>query len=157
MSETQAPPKTPAEILAELEQLVAERTVAVKGEDPETARKIEDAQADLEYLALVAKFNQLGKQDHAYTIVDLTAHGQGFVVLVINERAELHRRMIQQAAKGDDAIFDAKATEIVRECVKHPALDVYDAVASKLPAVPNICLMAVQDLWGARAKIRRGK
>lgn len=148
--------KTPAEVLAELERQVAEKAAAVKGADPETARKIDDAKADLEYLGLVEKFNALGKQGQKYAIVDVTSHGHGFIVLVSSPKAELHRKTISHLVK-DEKLTDAKIVEIVREYVKHPALETFDSMLSVLPSVADVCFAALTDLWGARARIRLEK
>ncbi|MDB4946233.1 MAG: hypothetical protein JWP97_5767 [Labilithrix sp.] len=148
--------KTPVEILAELEQQLAAKTLEIKGADPETARKIDDTKADLEYLGLVGKFNALGKQNQKYAIVDVTSHGKGFIVVAIGPKAEMHRKAVAALAK-EDKLTDAKLLEIVRECVQHPALDTFDVLVAELPAVTDVCFLAVQDLWGARAKIRLEK
>lgn len=148
--------KTPAEILAELEQQVEAKTVAVKGADPETARKIEDAKADLAYLALVEKYNAIGRQGQKYAIVDVTSHGRGFVVLVTGPKAEVHRKSVQHLVK-EDKLTDAKLHEITRDYVKHPSVEEFDAMVAELPSVTDVCFLAVQDLWGARAKIRLEK
>lgn len=148
--------KTPAEILAELEAEIARRTIEVKGEDPDTARKIEDAKGDLEYLALVERFNRLGKQGQKYSIIDVTAHGRGFIVVVLGPRAELHRKTVAALAR-EDKLTDAKLLEIAREYVQHPKPEEFDAMAAELPLIVDPCFMAVQELWGARAKIRLAK
>jgi hypothetical protein len=148
--------KTPAEILAELEQQIAAKTTEIKGADPETARKIEDAKADLEYLALVQKFNALGKQGQKYAIVDVTSYGKGFLVLVNGPKAELHSKTISHLSK-EDKLTDAKVQEIVREYVKHPSLEVFDAMIAEMPHSLFTCFAAIQDLWGTRAKIRLEK
>lgn len=149
-------PKTPAEILAELEAEIAKRSIEVKGEDPDTAKKIDEARADLEYLALVERFGKIGKQDQKWSIVDVTAHGRGFIVLVLGPRAEVHRKTVQALAR-DEKLTDAKLLEIVREYVQHPKLEEFDAMTSELPVLVDPCFLAVQDLWGARAKVRREK
>lgn len=154
MSDTTA--KTPAEILAELEAQIATKTTEIKGADPETSRKIEDAKADLEYLALVQRFNALGKQGQKYAIVDITSHGKGFVVVVNGPKAELHRKTISHLVK-EDKLTSAKLLEITREYVKHPALDDFDTMIAEVPAVPDVCFEALQDLWGQRARIRLEK
>lgn len=148
--------KTPAEILAELEGQIAAKTTEIKGEDPETARKIEDAKADLEYLALVQRFNAIGKQNQKYAIVDVTSYGKGFVVLVNGPKAELHRKTIAHLAK-EDKLTDAKLLEVVREYVKHPSLEAFDAMVAEVPLCTDVCSAALQDLWGARARIRLEK
>lgn len=148
--------KTPAEILADLEQQIAAKTTAIKGADPETSRKISDAKDDLAYLALVEKFNALGKQGQKYAIVDVTAHGKGFVVLVTGPKAEIHRKTVSHLAK-EEKLTNAKLLEIARDYVKHPTLEEFDAMVSELPAVTDVCFLAVEDLWGARAKIRLEK
>lgn len=148
--------KTPTEILADLEQQLATKTTEVRGEDPEIARKIEDAKADLDYLALVQRFNAIGKQGQKYAIVDVTSHGKGFVALVSSPKAEVHRKAIAHLAKTDD-LTDAKLLEITREYVKHPAIETFDAMISEVPSVQDVCFLAVQDLWGARARIRLEK
>lgn len=152
--------KTPAEILAEtlaaLEKQVAEKTAAVRGEAPETSRKIEEAKADLEYLSLVERFNALGKQGQRYAIVDVTSHGKGFVVVVLGPKAELHRKAIGHLVK-EDKLTDAKVIEITRDYVKHPSLEAFDAMIAEVPSVADVCFRAVSDLWGARARIRQEK
>lgn len=148
--------KTPAEILADLERQLAEKTAEVKGADPDTARKIEDAKADLEYLSLVQRFNAVGKQGQKYAIVDVTAHGKGFVVLVASPKAELHRKTISHLVKKDE-LTDAKILEITREYVRHPAIESFDAMVAEVPSVTDVCFAAVSDLWGARARIRLEK
>lgn len=155
-NENEKTEKTPAEILAELEQQIAAKTTEIKGADPETSRKIEDAKADLEYLGLVEKFNALGKQGQKYAIVDVTSHGKGFIVLVNGPRAELHSKAVTHLAK-QDGLTDAKVIEIVREYVKHPALETFDAMLTEVPSCMYVCFQAVQDLWGARARIRLEK
>lgn len=148
--------KTPTEILAELEQQIAEKTLALKGDEPETTKKIEEAKADLEYLALQERFNALGKQDQKYAIVDVTSHGKGFVVLVTGPRAEVHRKAFAHLVRKDE-LTDAKILEITREYVRHPEVEAFDAMASELPAVVDVCFLAIQELWGARARIRQAK
>lgn len=148
--------KTPTEILADLELQIAAKTTEIRGEDPDTVRKIEDAKADLEYLALVQRFNALGKQGHKYAIVDVTSYGKGFVVLVNGPKAELHRKMISHLVK-EDKLTDAKLLEITREYVKHPEIDAFDAMLTEVPAAQDVCFMALQDLWGQRARIRLEK
>ncbi len=148
--------KTPTEILAELEQQIAAKTTEIKGEDPATAQKIDDAKADLEYLALVQRFNAIGKQGQKYAIVDVTSYGKGFVVLVNSPKAELHRKTITHLVK-EDKLTDAKLLEITREYVKHPELETFDAMLTEVPAAQDICFMALQDLWGQRARVRLAK
>lgn len=148
--------KTSAEILAELEQQVEARTKQVKGEDPETTRKIEDARADLEYLALVEKFNAFGKQGQKYAIVDVTSHGKGFVVLVNGPMAEVHRKTITHLVKNDQ-LTDEKLLEIAMTYVKHPSIEQFATMIAEVPSVQDMCNAAIQDLWGARARIRLEK
>lgn len=148
--------KTPAEILADLEQQIASKTLEVRGEDVETQRKIESAKADLEYLELQKRFNALGKQGEKYAIVDVTAHGRGFVVVVTGPKAELHRKTITHLAKNDE-LTDAKLLEIARDYVKHPEIEAFDAMVAEVPDVQDVCFLAVKDLWGARARIRLAK
>jgi hypothetical protein len=144
---------TPTEILAALEQQLASKTIQVKGQDPETARKIEQAKADLEYLGLVERFNAVGKQGQKYAIVDVTEHGKGFVVLVLGPRAEVHRKAVAHLASKDE-LTNAKLVEIAREYVKHPSQEDFDAMLAEVPAVGEVCFAAISDLWGARARIR---
>lgn len=148
--------KTPAEILADLEEEIATKTTAIKGADPETDRKIADAKTDLEYLALVERFNGLGKQGQRYAIVDVTSYGKGFVVLVNGPKAELHRKTITHLAK-EDKLTDAKISEIVSEYVKHPSSEAFAAIVAEVPLCTDVCFAALQDLWGARARIRLEK
>lgn len=148
--------KTPAEILSELEEQISAKTAEIKGADPETSKKIEDAKADLEYLSLVQKFNALGKHGQKYAIVDVTSHGKGFIVLVNGPKAEMHRKTVTHLVK-EEKLTDAKLHEITREYVKHPSVEAFDAMVSELPVVTDICFMAVQDLWGQRARIRLEK
>lgn len=148
--------KTPAEILADLEQQIAAKTTEVKGVDPETSRKIEDAKADLEYLGLVQRFDALGKHGQKYAIVDVTSYGKGFVVLVNGPKAELHRKTISHLVK-EEKLDDEKLLAITREYVKHPALEDFDAMLAEVPSVQEVCFLALQDLWGQRARIRLAK
>lgn len=148
--------KTSAEILSELEQQVEARTKQVKGEDPETARKIDDAKADLEYLALVEKFNSVGKQGQKYAIVDVTSYGKGFVVLVNGPMAEVHRKTITHLVKQDQ-LSDEKLLEITMSYVKHPPIEQFATMIAEVPSVQDMCTAAIQDLWGARARIRLEK
>jgi len=148
--------KTQAEILAELEQQVEARTKEVRGEDPETARKIETAKSDLEYLSLVEKFNAFGKQGQKYAIVDVTSHGKGFVVLVNGPLAEVHRKTITHLAKQDQ-LSDEKLLEITMSYVKHPSVEQFATMIAEVPLLQDMCSAAIQDLWGARARIRLEK
>lgn len=148
--------KTPAEILAELESQIAKRAVEVRGADPETARKIQEAKDSLEYLALEERFNASGKKDQTYAIVDATPYGRGFIVLVTSTKAELHRKTVNHLANKGEFTFD-KIAEIVREYVRHPAIETYDETVTLHPDIVMTCWHAVDDLWGARAKIRREK
>lgn len=148
--------KTPTEILAELEQQIAAKTTEIKGDDPDTARKISDAKSDLEFLALIERFNTLGKQGQKYAVVDVTSYGKGFVVVVNGPKAELHRKAISHLVK-EDKLTDAKVLEITREYVKHPSLEVFDAMIAEVPSVQDVCFAAISDLWGARTRIRLEK
>lgn len=155
-SEALATTRTPAEILAALEQELAAKTTEVKGEDPDTAKKIEVAKADLEYLALVQRFNAHGKQGQKYNVVDVTLHGLGFVVVVNSPKADLHRKAISHLVK-EDKLTDAKVLEIVRDYVKHPALETFDEMVTEAPYVVDVCYAAITELWGQRARIRAEK
>lgn len=153
---TESTEKTPAEILAELERQLEAKTVEVKGADPETAQKIESAKSDLEYLALVQRFNAQGKQGQKYAIVDITSHGLGFVVLVNGPRAELHSKTIAHLAT-EGKVTDEKVLEITREYVQHPSPEVFDKILSEAPRAGFVCWQALTDLWGERARIRQEK
>ncbi len=148
--------KSPADILAELERQVEARKAEVLGSDPETARKIEEAKADLEYLDLVQRFSKLGKQGQKFAIVDVSAHGKGFIVLVTGPKAELHHKTLAHLVK-EDSVTPEQVLAIVREYVKHPSVEAFDAIVAETPSVVDVCLAAIHDLWGARAKIRQEK
>lgn len=148
--------KTPDEILADLKQLIEDKTLEVRGPEAETHKKIAEAKSDLEYLELEKRFNALGKQGEKYAIVDVTGHGKGFIVLVTGPKAEVHRKSVTHLVK-DDAFTVAKMLEITRDYVKHPEPEVFDAIAAELPMVTDVCFAAIQDLWGARARIRLAK
>lgn len=148
--------KTPAEILAELEQQVAAKTIEVKGPDAATDRKIVTAKEDLEYLSLVQRFNAFGKQGQRYAIVDVTSHGKGFIVLVTGPKAEVHRKTISFLSK-EDKLTDEKLLAIVYDYVQHPTREEFAAIIAETPDVQDMCVFAMKDLWGARARIRHEK
>lgn len=135
--------KTPAEKLAELLKRKALR---------DEARDAAITDAKIERLELEERFaKELGGDvDKAFTIVDVSDLGEGFVVMKLGSDVEFTAFKASKMNVVDTDTF--LAPNIV-----HPSLDAYRTLAKRRGAVPDRCTLALATLYGAKLKDDAGK
>jgi hypothetical protein len=114
-------------------------------------RAAEKEAAELEHFDLVSRFEkELGVLDRAFTIVDLSELGEGFVVLKLGEGV-LWKTFV--ASKMD--VVDTEA--FVLPNVVHPSQDTYRDIARRRGFVATRCANALAELYGVKRKEDAGK
>lgn len=136
-------PKSTAEKLAELQKRKAEREKAEA--DKRTA-------AEVEALELEERFTEKlgGDIGKAFTIVDVSDLGEGFVVLKLGADVEWNTFKSSKMNVVDLDTFLAPN-------VVHPTLDAFRQLAKRRAFVPERCATALATLYGCKVAADAGK
>ena len=131
------------------ERLQVARAAQAKRE----ARATEEAEsAELEKFDLIERFEKElhGRLGRAFEVVDLTALGEGFVVVKLGD--QVHWRTFESSK------MNAMDTDVfVVPCVVHPSIDEYRKVIVRRPFVATRCATALAGLYGVKSKDDLGK
>ncbi len=103
--------------------------------------------AELERFELVERFERElnGREGREFTIVDVSALGEGFVVVKLGEDV---LRKTFAASKMTEADIDA----FVVPCVVHPSKEGYRKLVARRGWVADRCVLALSGLFGVKTK-----